>query len=108
MASRFAAEIRLQLRVDRPKGRGLATPLDAPEQNSCVDVGHQIFPFLVRMRRAWVLTLLETSLLFINIRRSLSWTWLMKLMAVESLVFAKAFYIDEPGLLGYLASLIKG
>jgi len=32
----------------------------------------------------------------------------MKLMAVESLVFAKAFYIDEPGLLGYLASLIKG
>merc|ERR1719464_2435592 len=32
----------------------------------------------------------------------------MKLMAVESLVFAKAFYIENPGLMGYIASLIKG
>jgi len=32
----------------------------------------------------------------------------MKLMAVESLVFAKAFYIVNPGFLGYLAALIKG
>merc|ERR1719471_2548874 len=31
----------------------------------------------------------------------------MKLMAVESLVFAKAFYIENPGFLGYLASLIN-
>merc|ERR1719251_647621 len=32
----------------------------------------------------------------------------MKLMAVESLVFAKAFYIDNPGLLGWIAAKIKG
>lgn len=31
----------------------------------------------------------------------------MKLMAVESLVFAKAFYIKHPGLVGYIASLAK-
>jgi len=32
----------------------------------------------------------------------------MKLMAVESLVFAKAFYIDNPGLLGWIAAKIRG
>ena len=32
----------------------------------------------------------------------------MKLMAVESLVFAKAFYIDNPGFLGWIASKIRG
>jgi len=32
----------------------------------------------------------------------------MKLMAVESLVFAKAFYITNDGFLGYLGSLISG
>jgi len=32
----------------------------------------------------------------------------MKLMAVESLVFAKAFYIDNPGFLGWIAAKIKG
>lgn len=32
----------------------------------------------------------------------------MKLMAVESLVFAKAFYIQHPGFLGWIAAKIKG
>eukprot|EP00483_Globobulimina_turgida_P002468 UN02472 len=32
----------------------------------------------------------------------------MKLMAVESLVFAKAFYIDNPGFLGWIAAKIRG
>merc|ERR1719251_436057 len=32
----------------------------------------------------------------------------MKLMAVESLVFAKAFYIQNPGFLGWIAAKIRG
>jgi len=32
----------------------------------------------------------------------------MKLMAVESLVFAKAFYIENPGFLGWIAAKIRG
>mmetsp|Transcript_16560 Transcript_16560/g.26245 ORF Transcript_16560/g.26245 Transcript_16560/m.26245 type:complete len:793 (-) Transcript_16560:79-2457(-) len=32
----------------------------------------------------------------------------MKLMAVESLVFAKAFYIQHPGFLGWISAKIKG
>merc|ERR1712087_355740 len=32
----------------------------------------------------------------------------MKLMAVESLVFAKAFYIENPGFLGWVAAKIGG
>eukprot|EP00487_Bulimina_marginata_P008051 TRINITY_DN3002_c0_g1_i2.p1 TRINITY_DN3002_c0_g1~~TRINITY_DN3002_c0_g1_i2.p1 ORF type:complete len:134 (-),score=34.79 TRINITY_DN3002_c0_g1_i2:246-647(-) len=32
----------------------------------------------------------------------------MKLMAVESLVFAKAFYIENPGFVGWIAAKIRG
>merc|ERR1740129_1603713 len=32
----------------------------------------------------------------------------MKLMAVESLVFAKAFYIEHPGFMGWVAAKIEG
>ena len=72
-AHELAARLRAKPRVDRAQRRRFSRALDAPEQDAGVCLAHQTFPFFVRIRRAWVLMLLGTSLLFIRLRRSRSW-----------------------------------
>ena len=75
----LAAVIGAQLAVDALETRALAGAFDAPVHDPRVHLGapagdlrHQSFPFLVRIRRAWVAITVGTSLLFISFCRSLS------------------------------------
>jgi hypothetical protein len=76
----LAPVVRAQLAVDALQARALPRAVDAPVDDAGIhfagfrkNLRHQSFPFLVRMRRAWVEIVVGTSLLFIRFRRSRSW-----------------------------------
>ena len=76
----LAAVVGAQLAVDALEAGALAGALDTPVHDPRVHLGalvrdlrHQCFPFLLRIRRAWVEITVGTSLLFTSFARSLSW-----------------------------------